>query len=165
MDLDNDQLHCGLGHDLLVGIETTARELRLLADEVARPYGLSNSRWLVLCILQEKDGPLSQKELAAEIGIEGPTLVRILDGMERDGWVRRRVSDKDRRVKLIDVNDETWEVVGRLSKDFVKLKNFLMEGIDVQSILTTVSVLARLRERVSTATGRKVSPLPPLPQD
>lgn len=162
---EDNKNYADLRHDLLVGIETTARDLRVLADEVARPFGLSNSRWLILCILRDRDRPLSQKELAAEIGIEGPTLVRILDGMERDGWVRRQVSDKDRRVKQVIVEEATWETVDRLSQDFTKLKAHLLDGMDTEALLGTVNLLARLRERVNVMTGRPLSPLPPSPQE
>jgi MarR family transcriptional regulator for hemolysin len=47
------------------------------------------------------EGPLSQTDLAERMRIEPPTLVGILDRMERDGWIRRDADKRDRRRKLI----------------------------------------------------------------
>lgn len=56
-----------------------------------------------LYYLFESDEGLVQRELAERIGIEGPTLVRLLDAMERDGWVIRVPSPNDRRQKVVKV--------------------------------------------------------------
>jgi MarR family transcriptional regulator for hemolysin len=47
------------------------------------------------------EGTLSQTDLADRMRIEPPTLVGILDRMERDGWIRRDGDKQDRRRKLI----------------------------------------------------------------
>jgi MarR family transcriptional regulator for hemolysin len=46
-------------------------------------------------------GELSQSELAERMSIEAPTLVGVLDRMERDGWIERVPAESDRRKKLI----------------------------------------------------------------
>ena len=54
---------------------------------------------VLYCI--ESQGELAQNELAEQLLIEPPTIVRILDRMERDGWIKRLPSPQDRRKKLI----------------------------------------------------------------
>jgi MarR family transcriptional regulator for hemolysin len=46
-------------------------------------------------------GELAQNELAALLQIEPPTVARVLDRMERDGWIKRLSSPQDRRKKII----------------------------------------------------------------
>jgi MarR family transcriptional regulator for hemolysin len=46
-------------------------------------------------------GELSQTELAERVHVEPPTLVGILDRMERDGWISRHDCATDRRKKMI----------------------------------------------------------------
>ena len=52
-------------------------------------------RWLTLAsarvfhALSKRDG-LNQRELADELGIETPTIVRLLDAMEKQGFIERR---------------------------------------------------------------------------
>jgi MarR family transcriptional regulator for hemolysin len=73
---------------------------RAFNEELA-PQGVTFRQAQVLgCLALE--GRLPQTDLAERMRIEPPTLVGILDRMERDGWIRR-VNDKtDRRKKLVE---------------------------------------------------------------
>ena len=72
---------------------------RAFNEELA-PQGVTYRQAQVLgCLALE--GRLSQTDLAERMRIEPPTLVGILDRMERDGWIRRDGDKTDRRRKLI----------------------------------------------------------------
>ena len=72
---------------------------RAFNEELA-PQGVTYRQAQVLgCLALE--GRLSQIDLAERMRIEPPTLVGILDRMERDGWIRRDGDKKDRRRKLV----------------------------------------------------------------
>lgn len=73
---------------------------RAFNEELA-PQGVTFRQAQVLgCLALE--GRLSQTDLADRMRIEPPTLVGILDRMERDGWIRRSGDARDRRRKLIE---------------------------------------------------------------
>ncbi len=72
---------------------------RAMNEELA-PSGITYRQCQVLAWLAI-DGNLSQTDLAERMRIEPPTLVGILDRMEREGWVRRESDASDRRKKLI----------------------------------------------------------------
>ena len=75
--------------------------LRAFNEELA-PQGVTFRQAQVLgCLALE--GRLSQTDLAERMRIEPPTLVGILDRMERDGWIRRGGDKSDRRRKLVEV--------------------------------------------------------------
>jgi MarR family transcriptional regulator, transcriptional regulator for hemolysin len=72
---------------------------RAFNEELA-PQGVTYRQAQVLgCLALE--GRLSQIDLAERMRIEPPTLVGILDRMERDGWIRRDGDKSDRRRKLV----------------------------------------------------------------
>jgi len=72
---------------------------RAFNEELA-PEGVTFRQAQVLgCLALE--GQLSQTDLADRMRIEPPTLVGILDRMERDGWIRRDGDKADRRRKLV----------------------------------------------------------------
>jgi len=74
---------------------------RAFNEELA-PQGVTFRQAQVLgCLAFE--GRLSQTDLAERMRIEPPTLVGILDRMERDGWIRRGGDASDRRRKLVEV--------------------------------------------------------------
>ena len=68
---------------------------RALAGRLAEA-GVAPGAWYVLRVLWEEDG-LTQRALAARIGIQEPTMVIALRGMEEAGWVTRDRSEEDRR--------------------------------------------------------------------
>jgi DNA-binding MarR family transcriptional regulator len=65
--------------------------VRTLADHDIRPAQFS-----VLVVIEANPG-LSQADLADTLGIERARLVRLLDGLERRGLMRRETSPIDRR--------------------------------------------------------------------
>jgi MarR family transcriptional regulator for hemolysin len=89
----------------------TAHALVCSMNEELTQHGITSRQWEVLaCISHE--GELSQTELAERMFIEAPTLVGVLDRMERDGWIVRVTDETDRRRKLIRPTEragEQWE--------------------------------------------------------
>lgn len=62
-------------------------------------------------MLSEQDG-LTQKDLADRIGVEGPTLIPMIDKMEKDGYLRREIDPYDRRnnkIKRTEKTESLWE--------------------------------------------------------
>ena len=85
---------------------------KALTDEVA-PHGFTFRQCQVLGYLAY-DGPQPQNVLAEKMRVEPPTLVGILDRMERDGWIRREPCTEDRRRKLIHATElaqPVWETI------------------------------------------------------
>jgi homoprotocatechuate degradation regulator HpaR len=66
-------------------------------------FGLTEQQWRVLRVLWENDGG-SVNALTAATLISAPSLVGIIDRLERDGLVKRRRSDSDRRMVHIYVS-------------------------------------------------------------
>lgn len=81
-------------------IVPAARALVHAMNEELAPHGVTHQQWAVLAhLVQEPE--LCQAGLAERLGVEPPTVCRILDRMERDGWISRRASRVDRRRNLI----------------------------------------------------------------
>lgn len=79
------------------------RAARLMAanlSEELRPVGVAIGQWAALLVLWARDG-VTQAELARDVAIEPPTLVRTLDRMVRDGLVERRPDPRDARLSRV----------------------------------------------------------------
>jgi MarR family transcriptional regulator for hemolysin len=74
-----------------------ARRIRQAVDGELRAYGLSEATWRPLAYLGRLGEGIRQRELAQALGIEGPSLVRLLDSLERRGLVERRADERDLR--------------------------------------------------------------------
>lgn len=83
-----------------------ARRYRAMLDEQLRPLGYGTARMEALSTIARSPEPSAQIAIAKRIGIEGPTLTRMLDTLEADGLVVRRQDPTDRRTKLIELTPE-----------------------------------------------------------
>lgn len=90
-----------LGRQLALTHKAVRAEFEARLSEV----GGSLSTWIVLRSAEESAGGegLSQRALAERMGVEGPTLVRHLDRLEKEGLIQRRRDPADRRVTRISV--------------------------------------------------------------
>lgn len=133
------------------------RKLRAFFDAVVREEGLTLTRARVLFALSRR-GPLTQKDLAEELEIETPTLVRVLDGMEKQSLIRRREDETDRRAKrieMLEAGEAAYASVSALARD---LRAQVAEDISPEDILTALAVVRRLTVNLQALDASKVRP-------
>lgn len=112
-----------------------ARRYRAMLDEQLRPLGYGTARMEALSTIARSAEPSAQIAIAKRIGIEGPTLTRMLDTLEADGLVVRRQDPTDRRTKLIELTEEgekALEEIMRVAHSFrtTVLKTLSDEDLD-----------------------------------
>ena len=125
----------------------TARAWRFCLDRRLKPLGLSRAKWMVLAHLSKSSDGLVQKELACLLGIEGPTLVGLLDRMSHDGWIERRPFGGDRRSKTVHLTDKAKSIADDIHATAATLRQELLEGISEQDLELCVRVLQRLKSK------------------
>jgi len=140
-------------------IGEAARIWRTKLDERLRPLGLSQSRWMVLLNLDKRGDGVVQKALAEWMGIEGPTLVRILDRMTEDGWIERRESTRDRRAKTVHLTPQSHSIIERINKIAAQLRGEMLLDIDAADMDTCLRVLLQIKHWAEPE-----SPAPTLPE-
>lgn len=128
---------------ILIG--ETARCWRARLDERLRPLGLSQSRWMVLMCLSRRGDGLVQKLLAEGLGIEGPSLVRILDRMDKDGWIERRESKTDRRAKTVHLTSQSRATIKNIQKIATQLRGELLADISGGDLDACMRVLKKIK--------------------
>ena len=128
----------------------TARAWRARLDQRLKPLGLSQAKWLVLLHLSHGGDAMIQKELAGRIGIEGPTLVGLLDRMARDGWLERRESAEDRRSKTVHLTDKAHEVIRQIKSVAAHLRRELLAGMSESELTQCTEVLRRIKKKAET---------------
>src|SRR5439155_22701499 len=81
-------------------LSDVARLIRTVFDRRVRKIGLTRALWLVLTRLYRRPGA-SQTELADMLEIDRASAGRIVDRMEKAGWVQRRADGTDRRINRL----------------------------------------------------------------
>ncbi|MHB8348272.1 MAG: MarR family transcriptional regulator [Acidiferrobacterales bacterium] len=128
----------------------TARAWRARLDQRLKPLGLSQAKWLVLLHLSHGGDTMIQKELAGRIGIEGPTLVGLLDRMTRDGWLERRKSAEDRRSKTVHLTDKSHDVIRQIRSVAAQLRGELLAGMPENELTLCAEVLRRIKKKAES---------------
>lgn len=90
-------------------IETFQHFASSLGDEGLRPG------WFGLLIIVANNPGLSQTQLARTLGVDGSTMVAMIDRMEQSGWVARSRSKTDRRSHELHVTDGGTEMLERIT--------------------------------------------------
>ncbi len=123
------------------------RALRMALDAKLVRYGITFRQWQVLACLA-LEGKISQVKLAELIGVEGPTLVRILDRMEHKGWIKRNVSLRDRRQKLITPTKKVEGVWRKMTECAHGVRNNAVKGISSKDVVKLRRLLEKIRENL-----------------
>ena len=123
------------------------RKWRARLDARVKHLGLTQARWIALLQLR-RSGPLSQRDLAEQIGVEGPTLVRLLDGLQQGGLIERTATHEDRRVKKIHLTASAYPLIEEITRISDALREELMESVPPEVLATAHRVLRLIGDRL-----------------
>jgi MarR family transcriptional regulator for hemolysin len=121
-----------------------SRGWRAELDRRLAELGLSQARWLVLLHLARYENPPTQRELAQSVGVEGPTLARLLDSLEGQGLVQRQAVLEDRRAKKIVLCDPARPLIQQIEAIATALRVELFAGIDEEELRVCMRVHTRI---------------------
>jgi MarR family transcriptional regulator for hemolysin len=127
-----------------------ARCWRMRLDQQLKHTGLTQSKWNALVYLTRGGDGLLQKDLARYIGIEGPTLVRLLDDLQRQGLIERRPTHRDRRGKTIHLTDAAYPVLTEFHQAAEALRAQLLDGVSEQEMALCIDLFERLLHNLNT---------------
>lgn len=125
-------------------LHLAAHGWRIAVDRRLRPLGYSRSRWMVLLHVSLKEG-INHRELAERLGIEAPTLVRLVDRMEAEQLLHRRASETDRRVKQLHLSPAGRQEVERIRAVAAEIRREALSGLDRAEINVALHVLKKIR--------------------
>ena len=125
----------------------TARAWRQKLDQRLKPMGLSQAKWRTLMHLSLAGDALTQAEIAARLGVEEPTVVTLLHRLEREDWITRSSSSRDRRCKMVLLGRRAQRVIAQINSSAQTLRHELLSGISTSQLQTCMNVLAHIRER------------------
>jgi MarR family transcriptional regulator for hemolysin len=106
--------------------------------------GLSQARWLVLLHLGRFAELPTQRELAQSVGVEGPTLARLLDSLEAQGLVSRQAVPEDRRAKKIALSPQARPLIEKIEAISAQLRQEVFAGIDEDELRRCQKVHAQV---------------------
>ena len=110
-------------------VNRTARAfVKALDSELHDRVGITVGQWKVIVMLVKHNG-LTQKEIADKLGLEGPTLIPIIDKMEKEELVVRKVDTSDRRNNRIYRTEKADALWGRMMQCASKVRQVSVKEI------------------------------------
>lgn len=122
------------------GLLCAGRQWQRLADHRLQPLGISVACAMPLLMIQRAGGGIRQVTLAQQLGMEGPSLVRLLDKLCQDGLVRRENDTSDRRAKLLWLTDAGAALVVELEQVLIGLREEVFGALEEHELRTVLKL-------------------------
>jgi MarR family transcriptional regulator for hemolysin len=126
-------------------LHSTSRSWRQAVDRRLKYLGVSQASWMTIAITAKARSPLSQSELADKLGVEGATMVAMIDRLVKAGLVVREASTTDRRVKRVILTPAGSKIYEKVRAEAVALRRELLANTDQKKLLVATELLEGLQ--------------------
>ena len=139
-----------LEQEVYLSILRTASELSYSVDQFFRPFDITPSQYNVLRILRGAgDDGLCRNEISERMVTATPDMSRLLDRMERAGWVQRERAEDDRRQVSTYITKSGRELLKRLETPTGDFVTRLFDGVAASELKIVLKVNDRIRTKLS----------------
>jgi DNA-binding MarR family transcriptional regulator len=128
-------------------INNTARKLNQQLTSRFHPFDITSEQWSVLNRLAKQDG-ITQKELSHRAVKDPTNLTRILDQLERKGWIRRVANQEDRRSFLTYVTDSGRALNAKLLPIEAQFIANISSGLSENEMDALKKTLSQINENI-----------------
>jgi len=126
------------------GLIRFSRVYRKEVNRTLSTYGISDAQAVPVLHIARGGGGMRQHQLADEIGIKGPSLVRLLDQLCAHGLVERRDDGLDRRAKNLHLTAAGEALAERVEMVLTQIRGRLLASIgdvDLDAALRVMDLL------------------------
>ncbi|MDT3698682.1 MAG: MarR family transcriptional regulator [Thermincola sp.] len=116
-------------------------------NERLKSSGVTRVQWIALYYLGKHEG-INQRELAAKMDVKGSSVVRLIDRMERDGYVERVKSPGDRRSTSLLLTEKGKTFREKLIPEGERMNKIVSKNICEEDLKTFVNVLKIMEDNI-----------------
>lgn len=140
--MDNRQLN--FSHLLYL----TAHHWRLAVNRRLKNLGMSQASWVAVSAIARNEQPLSQSELAQELGVESATIVPLINRLVELELVERVMPDSDKRKRLLVATAKGMALFHQVKAVADDLREEILTAITPEEREQTHRVLEKLLHEV-----------------
>lgn len=130
------------------------RLYRREVDRMLSAHGLSDARALPVLQIARLGEGVRQGVLAEELGVEGPSLVRILDQLCAAGLVERRDDPTDRRAKTLHLSPDGRALAVVIEAALDQLRSGLLARISDDDLAAALRVLGAFEAALGSSPAK-----------
>ncbi len=132
-------------------LHSTSRSWRQAVDRRLKYLGVSQAGWMTIAIAAKTSAPLSQSELADRLGVEGATMVAMVDRLVKAGLVMREACPTDRRKKRVVLTPAGLAIYEKVKTEADALRKQMLAHLDGKKLLVATELLEGLRAIIDSA--------------
>ncbi len=140
--MDNRQLN--FSHLLYL----TAHHWRLAVNRRLKNLGMSQASWVAVSAIARNEQPLSQSELAQELGVESATIVPLINRLVELELVERVKPDSDKRKRLLVATAKGMALFHQVKAVADDLREEILTAITPEEREQTHRILEKLLHEV-----------------
>ncbi|WP_240609446.1 MarR family winged helix-turn-helix transcriptional regulator [Phenylobacterium deserti] len=133
------------------GLQLAGRRWRARLNERLKIIGQTDARCAALVEIAGSSSGVVQRELSQRLGVEEPTIVRLIDALEAQNWVERRAHSGDRRAKVVHLKPGAEPVIDQAQEIVADLQEELFADMDPADLAATLRVLETLSRKLERA--------------
>jgi MarR family transcriptional regulator for hemolysin len=138
------ELYSPVQYSFSQGLTFVARRWRNVMNEALLAVGQSHVRWGTLYWITVFGDRVNQTQLAERMGIEQPTLGRVLRELEADGLIQRRAPKGDRRARVIELTPASKPLMQKINQIQNTIRNSLIKDISPEELAACLTVFAKI---------------------
>jgi MarR family transcriptional regulator for hemolysin len=116
--------------------------------------GQTRARWQVLFTIGFAEQPATMTDICRRVRVQWPTMVRVVEGMERDGLIVREDNPADGRSRLLRLTPEGERVTAKIQPTLDRERAQLLAGLSDQELKLCSKMLQKIFEAAITPRPR-----------
>ncbi len=133
------------------------RLMRKQFDRRAIRFDLTRAQWRALKRVHHGEG-ITQNELAEFLEMEPIAVGRVIDRLQKAGFIERRADPRDRRVWRLHLLPKAHAVVDDMEQIASELLRQAQRGVSAAEMKSMMSVLARMKDNLNALDDAPASP-------
>ena len=138
-------------------VSDIARLLRRNMDRRLQALGLTQAQWRAIARLSRSEG-MTQVDLAESLEIQPITVTRLVDRMEKAGWVERHTHPLDRRAVRLFLAPRSQPILAEMHARAAETLGEATRGVTASAQKQLLDTLDHLKQNLAAAESAAVTP-------
>ena len=147
-DCVEPQMAADVAGGIAQALMLVGRRWRARLNDRLKVIGQTDARFAALEEISGAPDGMVQRELARRLGVEEPTIVRLVDALEAQDCVERRVHGADRRAKVVQSKPAAAPALNRARVIVTDLQQDRFAGMDPRDLAACARVLDGLARKL-----------------
>lgn len=141
-----------LSKEITVELHLTGCRLKQYIGAMLRQYGvpLTPEQFMLIDLLWNQ-GEMSQQQLADQLQKDKNSVTKLVDAIERKGFVIRKQNVNDRRSNTLVLTEKAEILKPGAKEKGISILDKMLEGIDEEELRSFLSTLHKLNHNMSAA--------------